>query len=92
MQTLMIDAATPESARGLRAALAGFRCEVVQSENGLQTICVELGRGDREIVDVLNALEIYVTHRGDGPARLNLGGHDYTMHPGPALRFVPRAS
>jgi hypothetical protein len=85
MQTLMIEAATPESARDLRAALAGFRCEVIQSEDGAQTICVQLGRGDREIVDVLNALEVYVTHRGKGPARLNLDGHHYTMHPGSTL-------
>ena len=39
------------------------------------------GTGEGE---VLNALEAYVTRRGEGPARVNLGGHDYTMYPGPA--------
>jgi hypothetical protein len=80
MQTLTIEAASPESARQLRATLAAFRTEIRQSEDGRQSIRVELGRGDREIIDLLNALELYVTQRGAGPARINLDGHDYTLY------------
>jgi hypothetical protein len=80
---MTIEAVTPERARLLRAALAGFRTQVIQSEDGRQSIRVELGRGEREIIDLLNALELYVTQQGDGPARINLDGHDFTLHGNP---------
>ena len=80
MQTITIEAASPESALALYHALAGFRAELRESEDGRRFIDVELGRGDREIVDVLNALEDYVTHRNDGPARVELNGRKYMLH------------
>lgn len=80
MQTITIEGATPESALALYQALACFRADLRETDDGRSFIDVELRAGDREIVDVLNAVEDYVTHRHDGPARLAFNGHDYTLH------------
>lgn len=80
MLTITIEAATPESAHALFQALAGY-CRVLrQGDDGRQFVDVDLRRGDREIVEVLNTVEEYVTHRNDGPARVELDGHTYTLH------------
>lgn len=79
MLTITIEAATPGSATALHKALAGFRAELRESDDGRRFVDVELG-GDREIVAVLNTVEDYVTHRNEGPARVALDGHHYTLH------------
>ena len=80
MNTITIEAATPEGAVGLYAALAPFGAELHKSADGRGFIDVGL-RGDRQIVEVLNAIEQYVTERDDGPARVALDGHNYMLHP-----------
>ncbi len=80
MRNITIEAATPESALGLYQALAGFRAELRETEDGRRFIDVELRGGDREVVDVLNAVEDYVTRRSDGPARVALNGRTYALH------------
>jgi hypothetical protein len=80
MQTLTIQAATPESAQGLYEALSAFDVQLSEDENGPCRVEVRLGGGDREIVDVLNAIERHVTERKAGPARIRLNEHDYTLH------------
>lgn len=80
MNTITIEAATPESALALYEALADFGAELRASEDGRRFIDVELRGSDRKIVDVLNAVEDYVTRRNDGPARIELGGHTYTLY------------
>lgn len=80
MNTITIEAATPESALALYQALAGFDPELRESDDGRRYIDVELRGGDRKIVEVLNAVEDYVTHRNDGPARVEFGGRDYVLH------------
>ena len=82
METLAIQTASPDSARAMLAALSEFRVELVETAVGCEVV-VRLGRGDSEIVAVLNALEQYVTARGSGPAHLELDGHSYVMHPVP---------
>lgn len=79
MNTITIEAATPESAVGLYAALAPFGAELRKGDDGRRFIDVEL-RGDRQIVDVLNAVEDYVTQRNDGPALVALDGRTYKLH------------
>jgi len=64
------------------AALSGFRAELVENAEGCEVI-VSLGRGDAEIVGVLNALEQHVAERASGPARIDLNGRSYVMHPEP---------
>jgi len=80
MQTITIEAATPASATGLYEALSGFQVELREADDGRRYVEVQLGRGDREIVEVLNAIEDYVTERASGPARIGLNGRNYLMH------------
>lgn len=80
MNTITIEAATPESALALYVALAGFGAELRESDDGRRYIDVQLGGSDRKIVDVLNAVEDYVTHRNDGPALVSLDDRIYTLH------------
>ena len=83
MQTLRIEAASPASAHTMIDALAGFKAELVEGEDGCSEVVVSLG-GDTEIVGVLNALEQYVTQRRSALfallKMLEFEGHEYTMH------------
>lgn len=86
MQTLTIEAITRESARDLYAALSAFRARLWEDDEGPSRVEVTLGRGDREIVDLLNAIEAYVTERHAGAAHVRLNDRSYTIHaaaPGP---------
>ena len=80
MRNITIEAATPESALALDEALAVFRAELRAGDDGRHLVDVELRAGDREIVEVLNAVEDYVTRRDDGPARVAIDGRGYTLH------------
>jgi hypothetical protein len=80
MQKLAIEAATRESARDLLAALSAFRASLLESDQGPCRVEVTLGRGDREIVELLNAIEQYVTDRNVGAARIQLNERTYTIH------------
>lgn len=82
MDTLTIHAATPESARAMHLVLSGFQTELVETAGGYELVITFSGR-DSEIVDVLNALQNYVSERGDGPARVDFHGNSYVMHPEP---------
>ena len=84
MDTLAIQAMSSESARGMLAALSAFEAELVETPTGRCEIVVALAGDDAEIVAVLNALERYVTERAGGPARVELNGRKYVMHPGAA--------
>jgi hypothetical protein len=84
METLVVHAVSLESAQEFCAALPGFRTNLVGAENGRFEVQITFA-GDREIIAVLNALVEYVTNRGDGPARLELDGHRYTLPPQPGL-------
>lgn len=81
MQTLTIKAVTLESARGFMSGLSGFDAELTSADDGSYLVEIALGRGDCEIVALLNALEDYVSHRGGGPAEVALSGRTYTLHP-----------
>jgi hypothetical protein len=81
VETLTIQAASHESARSLLGALTEFEAELIETLDGRWEVVVNLGRGDREVVAVLNALEAHVTQRARGPARLELNGRSYVMHP-----------
>jgi diacylglycerol kinase family enzyme len=81
MDRLTLHPVTRESARGMLAALSEFRAELLESADGYE-IVVTLG-GDGEIVAVLNALEKYVNERSGGPARMEIDGRNYVIHPEP---------
>jgi hypothetical protein len=82
MERLTIRAANPESGHAMLAALSGFRAEMLQDADGCEVI-VTLGNGDGEIAAVLSTLERFVTERSSGPARVELNGRPYAMHPAP---------
>jgi hypothetical protein len=92
MQTLRIEAASHASARALIRALAEFEAELVEGEDGRSEVVVTLRGGDQQIIRVLNALEVYVTERSQGPAKIDLEGRKYTMHPQPAPDFDPETA
>ncbi len=72
-----------ESAQGFRDALSEFNTELVETAGGRYHVEVTLGGSDRTILAALKALETYVSERGDGPAKVAIDGHKYTLHPEP---------
>ena len=80
MQTLTIESLTPDTAFALRDALSRFRAELHVTEDGRSYVKVTLGQSDLEIVEVLNAIEDYVTQRATDPARIAFNGHKYALH------------
>jgi hypothetical protein len=83
VKRLTIEAVDPESARGFCDALSGFDVELVENGGGAACVlAVTLGNGDREIVELLNAIERYLRGRNAGPALIGLEGNTYMMEPG----------
>ncbi len=72
MESLVIHAASRESAEGFCSALSGFGAMLVEEANGRCQVEIALGGSDKETLEALDALEAYVCARGDGPARLDL--------------------
>lgn len=81
MDSLVIHAISRESAEGFCAALADLQPKLITERGGRYRVEITLGGSDTKIGQALSRLEEYVSARGDGPARLNLGGRDYTLHP-----------
>lgn len=80
MQSLTIHPASADSARALAASLREFQCELTE-DNGDTELVVTFGDGEQEIIRVLNALARFATEQAFGPARIELDGRAYTMHP-----------
>ena len=80
VESLVIHAASLESAEGFCAGLSEFDPKLTEAEPGRYEVEIPLRGSDRAIVAVLNALEKYVTHRSNGPARIEVYGRRYTMH------------
>ena len=83
MERLRIHPRSRESAQGMLAALSELHAELLESAEGFE-IVVTLGtdgKGDKEIVALLNALQQYLAARGSGPARLEFGGRRYILRP-----------
>lgn len=83
METLTIEATTRETALRLCDALSAFQVELAETDDGRCRVEVQLRRGDREFVDVLNTIEQHVIDRHSGSARIKLNGRSYTMHAPP---------
>lgn len=81
MRALTIKAVTLESAEGFLTGLRTFNAELLEDEDGSYLVQITLGRDDREIITLLNALERYVSERGQGPAEVGLAGQTYELHP-----------
>ena len=84
MQTITIEAVTPDSAFELRNALSEFRAELRVTEDGRSYVEVTLGQSDREVLEVLYAIEDYVTQRAADPALTGVTGREAALHAVPA--------
>jgi hypothetical protein len=81
MRSLTVAAKDVHSANELHGALAQFGAELEQAEPDGYCVVVPLRRRtERQIIEVLDAIQAYVTGRNDGPARVDLDGRTYTMH------------
>ena len=78
---MMIHPASAVSAREMLVVLSPFEARLVEMD-ARDVIVVDLA-GDVQIVEVLNALQRYVTERADGAARMDFNGRSFTMHPEP---------
>jgi hypothetical protein len=79
MRTISIEAASPESAHVLSAALAAFGPQVFEQEPGAAVVQVDITGGSSQIVAILNAIQEQVNARADGPALIDLDGRSYVM-------------
>ena len=80
MRAITVEAESVGPARSLYNALIEFHPELSGSEDGGYSVSVELGSSERRLLDVLSAIEEYVTAANRGPASIDVGGHRYSMH------------
>jgi hypothetical protein len=81
MESLVIYAASRESAEGFCVALSEFGPELIEGENGRCRVEIPIERSNKKILAALSALEAYVSTRAEGPAQLDVHGQQYTLHP-----------
>ena len=87
IETITIEAETPDSAHALHAELSRFRTDLIEAEDGGQQVRVEVGRSNREMVAVLNAIDDYFSRRSERPpVRIRFGGRSYRLFPSGASR------
>src|SRR5262245_23744156 len=85
MRSFIVEAKSLESAQGILEALANFGPAVTGNAADGYTVSVDVGSSDQAVLSVLDALESHVLERDDGPAKVELDGRQYTLHPGDAL-------
>jgi hypothetical protein len=78
MRKLSIEAASPESAKAIQAALAGFRCEIREDADRALVVTAPLADAT-ETVAVLNALQQHLLQLGAAATRVELDGQGYTL-------------
>ena len=80
MRAITVEAESVGTARSLYNALIEFHPELSGSDDGGYSVSVELGSSERRLLDVLSAIEEYVTEANRGPASIDVGGRRYSMH------------
>lgn len=80
VESLVIHAASRESAEGFCSALLDVHPRLIEGEGGYR-VEVPLGGCDRQVLQALHTIEAYVSARGAGPAQLDLRDQRYTLHP-----------
>lgn len=79
MRAISVEAESVGPARSLYNALIAFHPELSGGEHEGYRVSVELGTSESRILDVLSAIEEYVTEANSGPASIDVGGRRYTM-------------
>jgi hypothetical protein len=80
MRAITVETTSVGPARSLYNALLDFYPELTGSEDECYRVSVELGSSESRVLDVLSAIERYVTEADDGPASMTVDGRAYTMH------------
>jgi hypothetical protein len=80
MRAITVEAESVGPARSLYNALIAFHPELSGSEDEGYSVSVELGTSESRILDVLSAIEDYVTEASSGPTSIEVGGRRYTMY------------
>ena len=83
MRAITIEVNGLGSARRLYTALSEFYPEFSGNENEGYSVSVELGTRERRLLEVLDAIELYLTQIETDTrlVMINVDGHRYTMHP-----------
>jgi hypothetical protein len=84
MRAITVEASSVGPARSLYNALIDFHPELAGSEHDGYSVSVELGGSETRVLEVLSAIEQYVTEANSGPARVTVDGRPYTMHAVPS--------
>jgi hypothetical protein len=79
MRSISIEAASPESAHALSAALAAFGPHVSEQDPGGLVVQLEITGGSSEIVAILNAIQEHLKARAEGATLIDLDGRSYLM-------------
>jgi hypothetical protein len=82
MRSLIVEARNATSASQLCEALADFKPDLTGNDADGYFVLIPLRGSDRQVIEVLNAIEDHIESRGHEATRLELDGHRYTMHPG----------
>jgi hypothetical protein len=80
MRSITIEAKSVGSAQRIHGALSDFQPELSGSEDEGYRVSVALGSYERRLLDILNAIERYVTESASDPARIAVAGRRYTIH------------
>jgi hypothetical protein len=83
---ITVNAVDQASALGFHQALARFYSEIEQADDGRWLVSVP--RESQTIVAILDTIEEHVTARGDGPALVDLDGHEYRIDSNPTIRLT----
>ena len=80
MRAITVETSSVGPARSLYNALIDFHPELAGSEDDGYRVSVELGSSESRVLDVLGAIEEYVTEANSGSAGMTVDGRRYTMH------------
>ena len=79
MRGFTIQARSYDSAQALHSALSEFHPELVGNNDQGYSVSIPLGNTDRELLRLLDAIQLYVIER-QTCAHVELDGHAYTIH------------
>jgi hypothetical protein len=80
MRAITVEAGSVGPARGLYNAVIAFHPELSGSEAEGYIVSVELGTSESRVLDVLSAIEGYVSEGNGGHANVEVDGRRYTMY------------
>ena len=87
IEAITVEPATRDSAQTLHAELSRFQTDLIETDDGGQQVRIEIGRSNRELIGVLNAIDEYFSRRSERPpVRILFGGRSYRLFPSGSSR------